>query len=74
MLLGGNQKGYIVLIFFLLYAAFLHDIKLFKCKIWISFTKSVLVVEDNNYPTKIVNAYIVYELDNLPEISLTTLY
>ena len=28
------------------------------------FSKSVLVVQQNNYTTKIVNTYIVYDLDN----------
>ena len=31
------------------------------------FSKSVLVIQQNNYVTKIVNVYIVYDLDNLPK-------
>ena len=30
----------------------------------IQFNKTPLVVEQNNYTTKIVNVYIVYDLDN----------
>ena len=37
-------------------------------KICINLNKSPLVVEQNNYSTKIVNAYIVYELNDLNEI------
>ena len=44
--------------------AFLHNGRLSGYKIGIQFNKSVLVVEQNNYATKIVNAYIVYDLDD----------
>ena len=43
-----------------------HYIKHVIYKIGIQFHKSVLVVEQKNDPTKIVNSYIVYDLDNLP--------
>ena len=33
----------------------------------IKFEKDPLVVEQNNYATKIVNAYIVYKLDGWPK-------
>ena len=33
----------------------------------IKFEKDPLVVEQNNYATKIVNAYIVYKLDAWPK-------
>ena len=46
-----------------LYAAFLHSTRLFGYKVKIKFDKDPLVVERNNYATKIVNAYIVYDLD-----------
>ena len=56
-----------------LYTAFLYNIKLSVSKIGIQFNKSVLVVEQNNYATKIVNAYIVYDLDDWPKIPLNNL-
>ena len=56
-----------------LYTAFLHNIKLSVSKIGIQFNKSVLVVEQNNYATKIVNAYIAYDLDDCPKIPLNNL-
>ena len=34
------------------------------------FNDTPLVVEQNNYATKIVNTFIVYDLDNLPKIPL----
>ena len=37
------------------------------------FNKTPLVVEQNNYATKIVNGYIVYDLDNWPKFCLTIL-
>ena len=46
-----------------LYTAFLHCIKLSAYKLGIKFDKDPLVVEQNNYLTKIANVYIVYELD-----------
>ena len=39
-------------------------------KIWIYLNKSPLVVEQNNYSTKIVNAYIVYDLNDSPKVPL----
>ena len=46
-----------------LYTAFLHSIKLSGYVIIIEFDKDLLAVEQNNYLTKIVNVYIVYELN-----------
>ena len=45
------------------YTHFVHSINYFGCKIGIKFDGDPLVVEQNNYATKIVNAYIVYVLD-----------
>ena len=42
-------------------------------RIRIQFHKSVLVAERNNYITKIVNAYIGYDLDYCPKILLSNL-
>ena len=38
--------------------------KYFEEKIQLQFSKSVLVVEQNNYATKILSSYIVYEWDH----------
>ena len=43
-----------------LYTAFLNSIKLSEYRIGIKFA---LAVQQNNYLTKIVNFYIVYDLD-----------
>ena len=46
-----------------LYTAFVNSITLFGYRIWIKFDKDSSAVEQNNYLTKIVNVYIVYNLD-----------
>ena len=46
---------------------FLPNIKYFGYKIGRQFHNTPLVVEQNNYPNKTVNAYIVYELDKWPK-------
>ena len=46
-----------------LYTAFLHSIKLSENRTGIKFDKDPLTVEQNNYLTKILNVYIVYDLD-----------
>ena len=48
-----------------LYATFLNSIKRIYIK-GIKFDKHPLAVEQNNYLTKIVNVYIVYDLDAWP--------
>ena len=53
-----------------LYTAFLHNIKPSKYRTGIQFNNSVLVVEQNIYATRIVNAYIAYDLDHWPKILL----
>ena len=40
----------------------------------ITFDKDPLTVEQNNYATKIVNAYIVYDLDAWPNNLLRILH
>ena len=47
------------------YTVFLHSIKRFEYKLRKKFNEDSLVVEQNNYISKIVNAYIIYDLDNL---------
>ena len=49
-----------------LYTAFLRNMKLSGYRIGIKFDKDHLAVEQNNYLTKIVNFYIVYDLDAWP--------
>ena len=44
--------------------------KYFGYKIGTQFNKTLLVVEQDNYATKTVNAYIVYELHDCPKIHL----
>ena len=48
-----------------LYNAFLHRIKLSEYKIGIKFDKDPLSIEQNKYSTKVVNVYVVYDLDAL---------
>ena len=40
----------------------------FKKKIGIQFNNTPLVIEQNNYKSKIKNIYVVYDLDNWPNI------
>ena len=49
-----------------LYTAFLNSIKFSEYGIGIKLDKDPLAVEQNNYLTKIVNLYIVYDLDTWP--------
>ena len=49
-----------------LYTSFLPSIKLSRYKIGIKFDKDPLAIERNNYMSKIVNSYIVYDLDAWP--------
>ena len=47
--------------------AFVPNMKYCSSKIGIQFNNTPLVVEQNNYTTTTVNAYIVYVLDNFPK-------
>ena len=49
-----------------LYTAFAHSIKLSGYKMGIKIDKDPLAVKQNNYLTKIVNVYIVYDLAAWP--------
>ena len=49
-----------------LYAAFLNSIKLSEYRIRIKFDKNPLAIEQKNYLIKIVNIYIVCDLDACP--------
>ena len=44
----------------------MHSIKLSRYRMGIKFDKDPLAVEQNSYLTKIVNIYIVYDLDAWP--------
>ena len=46
------------------HGVFLPSIRYFEYKIGIQFNNTPLVVEQNNYVTKTVNAYVVYDLHN----------
>ena len=49
-----------------LYTVLLHKIKLSEYRIGIKFGKDLLGIKRNHYLTKIVNSYIVYDLDDWP--------
>ena len=70
MFLAGNQRGVYTSKLKLLHTGCLHSIKLSIYKVGIKFNKSPLALEHNNYATKIVNAYNVYELDIWAKIPL----
>ena len=69
MLLVGYQRGCIVLLFFC-YTLHFCIARIISDKKGVEFDKEFLVVEQNNYAFKIVNACIVYELDTWPKVSL----
>ena len=46
---------------------FLTNVKYFGNKIGIQFHNTTLVIEQINYARKILNVYLVYDLDNWPE-------
>ena len=46
---------------------FLPNKKYFTIKKGIQFNSTPLVVKQNNYTTKMVNVYIVYDLHNWPK-------
>ena len=51
----------------------LHKIKLFGYRIRMQFDNHILNVEQKNYTTKIVYAYIVYDLDTWSKLPLNKL-
>ena len=52
-----------------LYIAFSHRIKLSGCRMGIKIDKDLLSLKQNNYLRKIINVYIVYDLDAWPRIA-----
>ena len=63
MCLVGNRSEYLILN---LNTVFLHSIKRPEYRIGIKFDKDSLAVEQKNYLTKIVNVYIIYDLQSWP--------
>ena len=61
--LSWKSKGVFSSILKLLYTTFLNSIKFSEYMIGINFDKDPLAVEQNKYLTKIVNIYIVDDLD-----------
>ena len=53
---------------FPLHGAFMPSIKLFGFKIEIQSNNTLLVIDQNNFTIKTVNAYIICDLDNWPKI------
>ena len=49
------------------------NIKYFNQKIVMQFDDGPLVVEQNNYSTKIVNVYIIYNVDGWPKSTFDNL-
>ena len=45
----------------------MHSIRISRYRMGIKFDKDLLAVEQNNYVTNIVNAYIVHDLDTWPK-------
>ena len=64
MSLVGNQRGYLILN--LSHYNLLFYIKLSEYITEMKFDKDPLVVEENNYSTKTVNVWIVYDLNACP--------
>ena len=54
--------------------AFLLNVKYFGNRIKIQFNNTPLVIEQNNYASKIVNVYIAYDLDNCQKKSVSKFY
>lgn len=52
-----------------LYGTLLPNINFFIDKMGIQFNKTPLAVDQKNYATRNVNAYIIYDLDNWPRNS-----
>ena len=52
--------------------AFWYNAKNFGNQTWIQFNYTSLVIEQNKYTSRIVNVYIVYDLNNQPKILLKT--
>ena len=70
MLLVGSQKGYVVLNLGHCIPLFLHNMNFSGYRMGIKFDENPLAVEQKNYPTKVANAFIVYDLNAGPKVPL----
>ena len=53
-----------------MHGAFLPNVRYFGNKIGVQFNSTPLVIEQNNYTTKIANVYNVYDIVNSPKNQL----
>ena len=65
--LSWKSKGIYTFKFTQLYTIFLNSTKISGYRTGIKCDNSILVVEQNNYTSKIVNFYIVFNLDTWPK-------
>ena len=65
--IGWKSKGVYNSKFIELHGAFLPNVENFGNEIGAHFNSTPLVIQQNNYPTKIVNVCIVHDLDNWPK-------
>ena len=70
MLFGWKSKGVFNSKPKPLYIVFLHSIKPSEYRTGIKFDKDPLAVEQKNYMRKLVNIYIVYDVDVFPNVPL----
>ena len=68
--IGWKSKVVFISKFKPLYITFLNSIKLFEYRTKIKRDKDPLAVEQNNYLSKTVNVYIIYDLDVWPKVPL----
>ena len=67
---GWKSKGFREWKCLPLHGALMPNANQLAYKIRIQFNSTPLVIVENNFTTKILNAYIVYELDSRPNIFL----
>ena len=65
--LSWKSKGICTFKLTLLYTTFLNNTKFFGYRAGIKLDNRVLVVEQNNYTSKIINVYIVYDIGTWPK-------
>ena len=53
-----------------LHGAFMCNIKQFGYEIGLQFNDAPLVIDQNSFTTRILNAYILYDLEKQPKITL----
>ena len=69
-IIGWKSKGVYISKLTALHGTFLTNVKYFRNEIGIQFNSTLLVNEQNNCTTKIVNIFVVYDLDNWPKTPL----